>query len=134
MLIQFDRSASGGARDGALGVRLDQATGAVWDGPRTSGDAPGSSACWPVAAAATRLSEITAAGGVAEVTAGSRGSEKPATILAASRVLGPRSWARGGYAVFGAVLRSGPRPWLARPAGRVLFAGEHTSLRWQGYM
>ncbi|MEO8482562.1 MAG: FAD-dependent oxidoreductase [Acidobacteriota bacterium] len=23
---------------------------------------------------------------------------------------------------------------LARPAGRVLFAGEHTSVRWQGYM
>ena len=26
------------------------------------------------------------------------------------------------------------RYWLARPFGRVFFAGEHTSLRWQGYM
>jgi monoamine oxidase len=26
------------------------------------------------------------------------------------------------------------RDWLARPAGRIVFAGEHTSLRWQGYM
>ena len=26
------------------------------------------------------------------------------------------------------------RDWLARPAGRLFFAGEHTSLRWQGYM
>jgi monoamine oxidase len=26
------------------------------------------------------------------------------------------------------------RPWLARPAGLVVFAGEHTSDRWQGYM
>lgn len=26
------------------------------------------------------------------------------------------------------------RAWLSRPAGRVLFAGEHTSVRWQGYM
>jgi monoamine oxidase len=26
------------------------------------------------------------------------------------------------------------RAWLARPAGRVFFAGEHTSIRWQGYM
>ena len=28
----------------------------------------------------------------------------------------------------------GLRAWLARPAGRVVFAGEHTSLQWQGYM
>jgi monoamine oxidase len=26
------------------------------------------------------------------------------------------------------------RPLLARRAGRVVFAGEHTSERWQGYM
>ena len=26
------------------------------------------------------------------------------------------------------------RAWLARPAGRLFFAGEHTSIRWQGYM
>jgi len=25
-------------------------------------------------------------------------------------------------------------PWLARPAGRIVFAGEHTSIRFQGYM
>ena len=24
--------------------------------------------------------------------------------------------------------------WLAAPAGRILFAGEHTSLEWQGYI
>ena len=26
------------------------------------------------------------------------------------------------------------RAWLARPFGRLFFAGEHTSIRWQGYM
>ena len=26
------------------------------------------------------------------------------------------------------------RAWLRRPHGRVVFAGEHTSERWQGYM
>lgn len=26
------------------------------------------------------------------------------------------------------------RGWLARPAGRVVFAGEHTSTKWQGFM
>ena len=26
------------------------------------------------------------------------------------------------------------RAWLARPAGRIVFAGEHTSIKYQGYM
>lgn len=26
------------------------------------------------------------------------------------------------------------RDWLARPHGRIIFAGEHTSVTWQGYM
>ena len=40
----------------------------------------------------------------------------------------------GGYAVFGPTYDPALRQWLARPRGRILFAGEHTSLRWQGYM
>jgi monoamine oxidase len=43
-------------------------------------------------------------------------------------------WSRGGYAVFDPSFDPRLRSWLARPAGRVVFAGEHTSLRWQGYM
>lgn len=43
-------------------------------------------------------------------------------------------WSRGGYAVFSPGFRPGLRSWLAQPAGKVFFAGEHTSLRWQGYM
>ncbi len=43
-------------------------------------------------------------------------------------------WARGGYAVFDAGFDPALRAWLARPFGRVVFAGEHTSHRWQGYM
>jgi monoamine oxidase len=43
-------------------------------------------------------------------------------------------WARGGYAVFGPDFDPSWRAWLSRPAGRVLFAGEHTSEQWQGYM
>ena len=26
------------------------------------------------------------------------------------------------------------RAWLSRPHKRIVFAGEHTSIRWQGYM
>ena len=43
-------------------------------------------------------------------------------------------WARGGYAFFDPSYGPELREWLARPAGRLFFAGEHTSLKWQGYM
>ena len=43
-------------------------------------------------------------------------------------------WARGGYAFFDPSYDPSLRAWLARPCGRLFFAGEHTSVRWQGYM
>lgn len=43
-------------------------------------------------------------------------------------------FARGGYAYFDPTFPPDRRHWLARPSGRLFFAGEHTSLRWQGYM
>jgi monoamine oxidase len=43
-------------------------------------------------------------------------------------------WASGGYAVFTPSFDPAWRRLLAAPAGRVLFAGEHTSLDGQGYM
>ena len=43
-------------------------------------------------------------------------------------------WARGGYAVFDAGFDPALRGWLGQPFGRLFFAGEHTSYRWQGYM
>src|SRR3954447_21390318 len=43
-------------------------------------------------------------------------------------------FARGGYAYFDPGFDPGLRAWLSRPAGRLFFAGEHTSIRWQGYM
>ncbi len=43
-------------------------------------------------------------------------------------------WARGGYAFFDPGFDPALREWLARPFGRLVFAGEHTSIRWQGYM
>lgn len=42
--------------------------------------------------------------------------------------------ARGGYAVFTSGFDPTLRGWLRRPAGRVMFAGEHTSVKWEGYM
>jgi monoamine oxidase len=42
--------------------------------------------------------------------------------------------ARGGYAFIDPAFDPSLRAWLARPSGRLFFAGEHTSIRWQGYM
>ena len=59
----------------------------------------------------------------------------PASILQSAMVVWENDpWARGGYAFFDPQFDPRWRDWLARPAGRVLFAGEHTSIRWQGYM
>ncbi len=91
---------------------------------------------------------ILAGGGAAHDLAGLIERE-PASQIAArlrwlgrpSRVLGSRaySWtddpfARGGYAVFGPDFDPSWRGWLRRPFGPVYFAGEHTSIRWQGYI
>ncbi len=43
-------------------------------------------------------------------------------------------WVQGGYAYFDPGYDPSLRQWLARPHGRILFAGEHTSIKWQGYM
>lgn len=43
-------------------------------------------------------------------------------------------YARGGYAVFGPDFRPEWRAELARSFGRIAFAGDHTSRKWQGYM
>ncbi len=43
-------------------------------------------------------------------------------------------WSRGGYAVFDPAFDPALRSWLAQPCGRLFFAGEHTSIKYQGYM
>ena len=59
-------------------------------------------------------------------------------LLSSNRLIpcrpGLNPWSRGGYAVFDAGFPTSQREWLAQPCGQVFFAGEHTSLRWQGYM
>ena len=60
---------------------------------------------------------------------------KDAELLASRQVVWEQDpWARGGYAFFDPGFDPSLRAWLARPFGRIFFAGEHTSIRWQGYM
>jgi monoamine oxidase len=60
---------------------------------------------------------------------------KDAELLAGRQVVWEADpHARGGYAFFDPAFPPELRAWLPRPAGRLFFAGEHTSIRWQGYM
>jgi monoamine oxidase len=43
-------------------------------------------------------------------------------------------YAQGAYVVLGPQFRPELRAELARPSGRIIFAGDHTSRQWQGYM
>ncbi|HUK32440.1 MAG TPA: FAD-dependent oxidoreductase, partial [Vicinamibacterales bacterium] len=59
----------------------------------------------------------------------------PATLIASRQIVWEADpFSRGGYAFFGTGFDPSLRDWLARPAGRLFFAGEQTSIRWQGYM
>jgi monoamine oxidase len=60
---------------------------------------------------------------------------KKTKILASTSVSWEHEpWSRGGYAYFDTAFSPTSRAWLSRPFRRVFFAGEHTSIRWQGYM
>jgi monoamine oxidase len=60
---------------------------------------------------------------------------KRAALLASQQVQWEGDvWARGGYAMFDHGFDPRLREWLARPCPPLFFAGEHTSLQWQGYM
>jgi monoamine oxidase len=60
---------------------------------------------------------------------------KDGELLASRQIVWEQDpYARGGYAYFDPGFEPSLRAWLSRPAGRLFFAGEHTSVRWQGYM
>jgi len=60
---------------------------------------------------------------------------KRAKLIASKQVVWEHDpHARGGYAFFDPAFDPELRAWLSRPCGRLFFAGEHTSIRWQGYM
>jgi monoamine oxidase len=121
-------------RPRAYGTNLP--IGAVWDGNEEQGGGGG-------------ILTLLAGGGASAATLAMLASGAPDRIvkeltwlnLKKARLLAWDSvswehdpWARGGYAFFDCRFAPTQRSWLARPFGRVFFAGEHTSLRWQGYM
>jgi monoamine oxidase len=134
MLLQFARPFWRlPGRKRAFGTDLP--TGAVWDG---SEDQRGPAAILSLLAggrASRALRDIVTEEGEAGVTRRLRWIGRPSRLLATCVASWEDDeWARGGYAVFDPHFDPAWRAWLSKPAGRVLFAGEHTSVRWQGYM
>jgi monoamine oxidase len=134
-LLQFDRRFwNEKGRPAAYGSNAP--TGAIWDGNE----------------------EQRGRAGIVTLMAGGQASEDSQKILTQEGVeglvrslkwLNPRGatllrsyfvtweddpWAQGGYAYFDPAFDPAWRPWLARRHGRLLFAGEQTSIKWQGYM
>jgi monoamine oxidase len=110
--------------------------GAVWDGSEEQRGRPG-------------ILSLLAGGGASDATQAIVAKDGfPGLVSMLDWLGGPQAellkshqtvwesdpWARGGYAFFDPSFDPELRAWLARPYGRLFFAGEHTSIRWQGYM
>lgn len=133
MLLQFT-SAFWRSRGRPRAFGTDLPTGAVWDA--TEGQIGGAVLSLLAGGRASReLHQIIDQEGEAGVVRRLAWLGRPSTLVTA-RVVRWESdpWSLGGYAYFDPSFDPRLRECLWRPFGRVVFAGEHTSVRWQGYM
>jgi monoamine oxidase len=134
LLIQFDRRFwRKPGRPDLFGS--DQPFGALWDGNEQQGSRTGILSFLAGGGASAELQSLLRAGGLDAVVRRLTWLGAPGRVLASKTIVWDDDpWARGGYAFFDSAFNPLWRDWLARPHGRVVFAGEHTSRRWQGYM
>ena len=134
LVIQFSRRFwRKPGRPNAFGS--DQPIGAVWDGNEQQSGPAGILSLLAGGRASKELQDIWRKGGASAVAGRLAWLGAPSPILAARLISWENDpWALGGYAYFDPSFDPRLREWLARPAGRIVFAGEHTSIRWQGYM
>jgi monoamine oxidase len=134
MLLQFEQPFwRRPRRPRAFGSDLP--TGAVWDGAEEQRRRPAVLSLLAGGRASRALREIVGSEGEPGVVNRLAWLGRPTPLVAAHTISWEdERWSRGGYAVFDPLFDPRLREWLARPAGRVVFAGEHTSLQWQGYM
>ena len=110
--------------------------GAVWDGNEEQRGRSGILSLLAGGGASDATQAIVAKHGARGLSdaldwMGSKGHE----LIASKQIVWEQDpYARGGYAYFDPGFDPALRGWLARPAGRLFFAGEHTSIKWQGYM
>jgi monoamine oxidase len=113
----------------------DQPIGAVWDGNEEQPGRPGILSLLAGGAASPALQEILGCEGIPGVVRRLEWLGEPSPLLTSRTVVWEADrWSCGGYAYFDRSFDPSWRDELALPSGRVVFAGEHTSLRWQGYM
>jgi monoamine oxidase len=134
LLLQFERRFWRKAgRPIAFGTDLP--TGAVWDGSEDQRGPQGILSFLAGGQASKTLQDILHAEGERGVIRHIDWLGRPSRLLASQVVAWDHDpWARGGYAYFDPSFDPLWRAWLARPAGRIVFAGEHTSIKSQGYM
>ena len=134
VLLQFERP-FWRRKDRQRAFGTDLPTGAVWDASEDQGRAPAILCLLAGGNASTEIREIAVSEGDEGLVSRLAWLGRPTRLQARAIVPWEEDpWARGGYAAFGPRFDPSLRLWLARPAGRVLFAGEHTSGEWQGYM
>jgi monoamine oxidase len=113
----------------------DQSIGAFWDGNEQQPHKAGILSFLAGGGASQELQQILKTEGTSGVTSRVSWLGRPGRLLASREIVWENEpWSRGGYAVFDPSFNPEWRAELARPHGRVLFAGEHTHLRFQGYM
>jgi len=134
LLLQFDRRFwTKTGRPKAFGS--DQPFGALWDGNEQQHSRAGILSFLAGGGASPELQQILSNEGTDGVVKRLTWLGTPAHVIGTRTITWENDpWARGGYAYFDPAFKSAWRDWLARPFGRVLFAGEHTSNRWQGYI
>jgi monoamine oxidase len=134
LVLQFDRRFWKKARR-PLAFGTDLPIGAVWDGNEQQRGPHGILSFLAGGGASRALQEIVGGEGHAGVIARLEWLGKPSALVASRTIVWEDDpWARGGYAYFDPGFDPLWRAWLARPAGRIVFAGEHTSIKNQGYM
>ena len=133
-LLQFSRRFwRGVGRPRAFGSDLP--IGAVWDGNEEQRGRGGILALLAGGSASDATQALVAKDGMPALAAALDWLGSPAPLVAARQVVWESDpWSRGGYAFFDPAFDPALRQWLARPFGRLFFAGEHTSFKWQGYM
>jgi monoamine oxidase len=134
VLLQFDRRFWRRAGQGSA-FGSPYAIGAVWDGNEQQRGAAGILSLLAGGGASRELQEILEHDGSSAVVPHLAWLGRPSNLLAVRTITWEHDpWAKGGYAFFDTSFKPSDRDALARPAGRVLFAGEHTTIRWQGYV
>jgi monoamine oxidase len=135
VLLQFDRR-FWKKRNRPLAYGTNLAIGAVWDANEQQKGRSGILCLMAGGTASQETRKLLSTGGTAGLLRQLKwlGDARRNLVTMHSVAWEDNPWVQGGYAVFGPTYDPVLRSCLARPCGRILFAGEHASLRWQGYM